>query len=292
MVSGVFKAGLFHRKTQRAGLALASGGAKGVAHIGVIESLEEMGITIECIAGASIGAVVGAVHACGSLKRFREAMLGMTRREMFRLVDPVLPRSGFVKGDKLVAFLGDFIPPKVCFEDLPLPLVVVATDFSSGQRAVFSRGPVLAAVRASMSIPGVFVPVEIGGRVYVDGGAADVLPSDLPRILGARRVIAVGLHPPPAGSHGTVMQDERFLAVPPKGYSQAKGAPGVISLVMRSIDIMDHATEAASVAADKPDVLILPAIQDIGTLEFDRSAEAIQAGRNAAQALSREIGRI
>jgi len=287
-----FQRNPFRRAAHSAGLALASGGAKGVAHIGVIESLEEMGITIECVAGSSIGAVVGAVYVCGSLKRFREAMLAMTRRKMFQLVDPVFPKSGFIRGDKLIEFLRDFIPPGVRFEDLPIPLAVVATDFGTGQRAVFTQGLVLPAVRASMSIPGVFEPVEIGGRIYVDGGAADVLPADLPRRLGARRVIAVGLHPPPEGSLGTVMSEERFLEVPPKGCTRAKKSPGVVSVVMRSIDIMDHATEAASIAADKPDVLILPEIHQIGTLEFDQSTAAIGAGRAAAAARSREIARL
>lgn len=288
----MFGWGLLYKKRHAVGLSLASGGAKGAAHIGVIEALEELGITIECIAGASIGAVVGAAYACGSLKRFRKALLGMTGRKMLKLVDPVFPGSGFVKGEKLIAFLADFIPKEARFEDLPLPLVVVATDFYSGQRAVFSRGPILAALRASMSIPGVFLPVKIGERLYVDGGAADVLPIDLPRTLGARRVIAVGLHPPPVGSYGTVMQDESFLTVPPEGYLQADDAPAVIPLVMRSIDIMDHASEAATAAVGKPDLLIQPAIHDIGTLEFDRSAEAIQAGRAAVRALSREISRL
>jgi NTE family protein len=280
------------RKTQQAGLALASGGAKGLAHIGVIETLEELGITIECIAGSSIGAVVGAVYACGSLKRFREAMLAMTKREMLRLVDPVIPKRGCILGDKLVAFFGEFIPPRVCFEDLPIPLTVVATDFASGQRAIFAKGPVIAALRASMSIPGVFVPVEIGGRIYIDGGAADVLPADLPRSMGAKRVIAVGLHPAPEGSAGTIMKEEAFLAVPAKGFVRSRSSPGIVTVVMRSIDIMDHATEASCIATDKPDLVIQPAIHDIGTLEFDQSASAIEAGRVAVHKLAHLIAKL
>lgn len=184
----------------RVGLALSSGGAKGLAHIGVIQVLEENGIPIHSIAGSSMGAYVGAVWAYGhdgtSMEKFAREVEG--RWGFLHLLDPVLlPRFGLLRGDKtrirLKSAIGDAL-----FSDLPRPLRVVATNLRTLERAVFTEGEVALAVQASAAVPGVCAPVRIGDELFFDGGVVDPLPVDVARDMGVDCVIAVNVIPTPA----------------------------------------------------------------------------------------------
>ena len=185
---------------RQVGLALSSGGAKGFAHVGVIQVLEENGIDIDIVAGCSMGAYVGALWAYGldgtKLDRLAHEVEGRTG--MLRLIDPMLPpRRGFMGGRylkrRLKRSLGDGH-----FADTVIPLRVVATQLGSLGRTVFSSGDIATAVHASIAIPGVCVPVNIDGTDYIDGGISDPLPVDVLRELGIERIIAVNTIPPPA----------------------------------------------------------------------------------------------
>ncbi len=183
----------------RVGLALSSGGAKGLAHIGVLQVLEENGIEVDVVAGTSMGAYIGALWAFGHDGQFIEAKARELegRWGLFKLIDPALPpRRGFIHGqaikDRLERSIGD-----VRFEQLARPLRVVATHFDTLERVVFDAGEVSAAVLASCAIPTVFVPVRINGETYIDGGIADPLPVDVLREAGVERVIAVNIIPTP-----------------------------------------------------------------------------------------------
>jgi len=183
----------------RIGLALSSGGAKGLAHIGVIQMLEENGIEVDCIAGASMGAYVGALWAHG----LDGTMLEKVAREhegrwgLWPLVDPVLPpRQGFLRAGRVVRRLRRSIGD-AHFSDLIRPLRVVATHLGTLERIVFSSGVVAQAVGASIAIPGVVVPVTLDGETYIDGGIADPLPVDVLEEMGIERIIAVNVIPPP-----------------------------------------------------------------------------------------------
>ncbi len=200
--------------TPRVSLALSAGGAKGLAHIGVIQVLEENGIPIHAIAGSSMGAYVAAVWAAGydgaDMEQFAREVEG--RWGFVRLLDPFLvPRSGFLRGDKtrrrLQRAIGD-----VTFAELPRPLRVVATNLRTLERVVFHEGEVARAVQASTAIPGVCAPVRIGDEMFFDGGVVDPLPVDAARALG-EIVIAVNVIPTPAYLRCRIEYQQEQLAV-------------------------------------------------------------------------------
>jgi len=187
-------------RPRRLGLALSSGGAKGFAHIGVIQVLEENGIEVDAIAGSSIGAYIGALWASGLPAREIESLgLQMQGRwALWRLLDPVLPpRQGFIRGERVKKLLRQSIG-EVAFTELPVPLRVVATDLETMERIVFDSGEVATAVHGSMAMPGVMVPVRVDGHTVVDGGVSDPLPTDVLREMGMDRIIAVNTIPSPA----------------------------------------------------------------------------------------------
>ena len=180
---------------RKIGLALGSGSVKGFAHIAVIEYLQSLGVPIHLIAGSSIGALVGAIYSIGSLSPFKEDVLGLTKRDWWSLFDPLFPRSGLMQGKRLYDFLQKYIPANTRIEELPIPLAIVATDYQTGQSVCFRSGNVLEAVRASISIPGIFVPVRYHDTWLIDGGVANPLPVNVLRHMGASMTIAVNLHP-------------------------------------------------------------------------------------------------
>jgi NTE family protein len=185
---------------RQVGLALSSGGAKGFAHVGVIQTLEEHGIEIDYIAGCSMGAYVGALWSYGldgnKLDRLAHEVEG--RFGMLGLIDPVMPpRRGFIRGFAIKRRLKRSIG-EAHFVDALTPIRIVATHLGSLGRVVFSSGEIAAAVHASFAIPGVCEPVEIDGENYIDGGISDPMPVDVLREIGIERVIAVNTIPPPA----------------------------------------------------------------------------------------------
>ena len=183
----------------RIGLALSSGGAKALAHIGVIQVLEEYGIEVDCIAGSSMGAYVGSIWAYGldgtRLEKIARELEG--RWGLMRLIDPVIPpRRGFIRTRRTIARLRRSIGD-AHFSDLIRPLRVLATRLDTLERVVFSSGEVAPAVDASIAIPGVCVPVTLDKEIYIDGGIADPLPVDVLMEMGIERIIAVNVIPTP-----------------------------------------------------------------------------------------------
>ena len=164
-------------KKQRVALVLASGGAKGFAHIGAIEALEENGYEITSIAGASMGALIGGLYATGGLDKVKEWMYELTNREMFRLVDFTISPHAILKGDRIMEALKAIVPDCL-IEDLPIPYCAVATDLKTGREVVFRTGSLYDAIRASISIPMVFSPVEYGDMLLIDGAMSNGLPLD------------------------------------------------------------------------------------------------------------------
>lgn len=162
---------------RKVALVLASGGAKGFAHIGAIEALEESGYEITSIAGASMGALIGGIYAAGGLNKVKEWMYDLTNKDIFNLADFTLSPHAFLKGDRVIKVLKSIVPD--CnIEDLPIPYCAVATDVKTGKEVVFSSGSLYDAIRASISIPMVFSPVEHGEMLLIDGAMTNGLPLD------------------------------------------------------------------------------------------------------------------
>ncbi len=173
------------------GVALSGGGAAAMAHVGVVEELMAAGITIDCVAGTSAGAMVGAAFAADCLEPFRETMCALTRRAVLRLFDPTWPHAGLLEGRRALELVRPFIGGRI--ELLPHPFAAVAADLQSGAEVVLRRGSVLEAIRASIAIPGLFTPQRWEGRWLIDGGLVNPLPVDVARQLGAQCVIAVSV---------------------------------------------------------------------------------------------------
>ncbi len=156
-------------------LVLASGGSRGLAHIGAIEVLEEHGFRITSVAGASMGALVGGIYAAGGLEAFKEWMKTVDRMKVFNLMDFTIGNGGFVKGEKVIGELKSIIPDKQ-IENLPIPFSAVATDIRHRKEVVFDRGSLYDAIRSSISLPSIFTPNRIGDMLLIDGGVVNPVP--------------------------------------------------------------------------------------------------------------------
>ncbi|HHE76404.1 MAG TPA: patatin family protein [Candidatus Parcubacteria bacterium] len=180
-------------KQPKVGLALGSGGAKGLAHIGVIKALEENNIPIDFIAGSSIGALVGGFYsAAKDIKQIEKIAISANWRQLLSLfVDPSL-RQGLIGGEKIKKFIGNYIG-KIKFQDLKIPFSAIATDLKTGEIVSINQGEVASAIRASISVPLVFKPARREGRLLADGGLSLPVPVEIVRKMGAELVIAVNL---------------------------------------------------------------------------------------------------
>ena len=239
------------------GLALGGGAAKGFAHIVVIKMLEASGIHPDVVAGTSAGSVVGALYASG-MDPFQLQEQAFALDEA-KIRDVRLFSGGLVRGRKLQDYVNRLVGQRP-IEHLKLPFAAVATQLETGQRTVFVRGNTGEAVRASSSIPGVFEPVEIRGRHYIDGGVVSPVPVDAARQLGADFVIAVDISARPNGSN----------------------PQGMVNIVGQSISIMGQQLGAQEMA--RADVVIRPHLGDIGPTDFEQRDQAILEGEKATLA--------
>ncbi len=239
------------------GLALGGGAAKGFAHIGVIKMLEASGIHPDVVAGTSAGSVVGALYASGmDAFALQQTAFGLDEA---KIRDVRLLSGGLVQGQALQDYVNQLLH-KQPIEQLKMPFAAMATELESGTRTVFVRGNTGRAVRASSSIPGVFEPVEIHGKHYVDGGVVSPIPVDAARQLGADFVIAVDISAAPDGSN----------------------PQGMMNIVGQSIDIMGR--QLAAQESARADVVIRPDLRGIGPTAFEQKNQAILEGEKAALA--------
>jgi len=249
-------------KQPKIGLALGAGGARGFAHIGVLEALLRHGISIDALAGSSMGSVVAALFAAGVDVRTMASLATNLRRRHF--FDFTVPKMGFVAGDRIQNLLR-LLTRDLHFHQLDVPIAVVATDLRSGERVVFRDGPVHEAVRASISIPGIFVPFKREGRLYVDGGVIDRVPVHAVRDLEVDILVAVDV-----GMH-----------------DQLPPVRSIFDVILQSIDIMDR--ELAITRAAQADLVIRPMVGHISSSTFTNIEECIEAGRQAGMAALDEI---
>jgi len=284
---------------RRVGLALSSGGARGLAHIGVIQVLEENGIEVDVVAGCSMGAYVGAVWAYGydGVTMERLAREVEHRWGLFELIDPfLLPRQGFLRGEKVKGRLKRSIGD-VHFSELVRPLRVVATHLGSLDRVVFSAGDVAQAVHASSAIPGACVPVNIDGELYIDGGIADPLPVDVLEEMGIERIIAINTIPTPAYLRARLELERERDARRGRKTNRLRAfvnrylnyfAPGnVLDTILRSFNgaqmqVAEHSCQFA-------DVVLRPLSFDGRWHDFRRPGKYIAIGRREAEQHLEEI---
>lgn len=239
------------------GLALGGGAARGFAHIGVIQVLEEQGIKPSLVVGTSAGSLVAALYASG-LNGKQMATLAINMDEG-AITDWSFPGRGVIRGEALATYVRQHTGAKL-IEQMALPLGIVATDLDSGAPVLFRRGDTGVAVRASSAVPAVFQPVKIGGREYVDGGLVAPVPVRFAREMGAELVIAIDISTPPEGN--------------------PTGDP--VSLLLQTFNIMSRSINRFELR--EADVVMRPALQGVGSADFTARRRAIQAGREAALA--------
>lgn len=264
----------FRRKIPKVGLALSGGAAKGLAHIGVLKALNEAQIPIDMIAGTSMGAMIGACFAKdGEITTVEEVALNTGWQQLARLLDPKLSflGKGLIRGQRIEALLHSLIGDAE-FDDLRIPFAAVATDVNAGHEVVITKGSVVRAVRASISIPGIFVPVAFNGKCLVDGGLTNPVPADVLRDMGATFVIAVNVVAAPSPS-------KRASDSPQE--NEAAEIPNIFNILLQSLYIMEY--EIIRHRILKADIIITPDVNHIEAFEFHKGDEAILAGYEAAK---------
>jgi NTE family protein len=264
-------------------LALGGGGIKGLSHIGVLRGLEKQGLTVKAIAGTSAGGIIGAVSAKGyTPDEIEDRMLHLDQNEFFKLdlsrTPALLDFSGFAS--VLVEMLGD-----QSFEDLPIPFACTAVDMKSSQEVVISKGKILDAVLATMAIPGVFPPKEMGNCTLVDGGILDPVPVSLARWLAPTLpVIAVVLTPTPEGwAHipSTGLENVSILPKPIMDAISKFSITQAVTIYTNAMDITTRMLTELRLQVDKPDVIIRPKVERFNLLDKVDAAELIQIGEEA-----------
>ncbi len=259
------------------GLALSGGAAQGLAHLGVLEALFDAGIPIDMLAGTSGGALYGSMIAAGkSVNEAQGIVVTQTRRNLVDKADLTLPRRGIIRGRRIERMIRDAIGD-VTFAQLVFPFRAVATNLENGEEVILSRGPVYRAVRASISIPGIFEPVRLDGRLLVDGAVVTPLPVRPVRAMGADFVIAV--HVPAPGR----VSDERKRAAG----QRLDEKQNLVSTIFRSYAFAEDVL--AQQAGLEADVCIRPDVALFGWRDYRSAADIIEAGRQAGRA---EVARI
>ena len=263
--------------TNKIGLALSGGGARGLAHIGVLEVLEHEGIVFDYLAGTSMGGLIAAAYAAGMGPELleREALRMASVRRLLALVDLSRPRRGLFEGERVHKYLADLLGDRT-FDDLQLPLTLVAVDLVAGQEVHLNQGRVADAVRATIAIPGVFAPVERDGQLLVDGGLLNSLPADVVVGMGADVVIAVAPFSDGQAELDLMQALRRRRYIP-------NGLVDTADVLWRSLEMMMKEISRRRLAETQPQILIKPVSPpDVTWLTgFPRAAEIIAAGKKA-----------
>jgi len=248
----------------------------------VIQELVAAGIHIDCVAGTSAGAAVGAAFAAGRLDPFCARMVSMTRARLVTSFDPILAGSGLIGGRRAMEYIQPYIGGMI--EELPLPYAAVATDLESGEEIVIDRGPVRDAVRASIAIPGILTPKEHDGRFLIDGGLTNPLPTSVARALGADFVIAVTTLPLDADSPAISLREQVAReAARERPVDEKRERPGLFDVIAQSSRLIQARIARVRLRESPPDALIRISVTAIGLMEFDRVGEAVEIGRAAAR---------
>lgn len=274
-------------------LVLSSGGARGFAHIGAIKVLEREGYNITSVTGTSMGALIGGVYASGCLKQFEEWVAALDRIEILKLTDISVSKKGLIRGIKIIDKIKEIVPDRN-IEELPLPYCAVATDLLKGEEQVFTSGSMLAAIRASISIPTFFQPFSKGSTYYVDGGLVNPIPVNRVTRSGDDLLAVINVNSPqPYGQHDREERhvDSRLMTKIRKPQAKAgnqisknkNNYIGIFNLTDRSISIMLDRIAELTMANHHIDIMIEVSRESHGTYDFYKAAEIIRDGELAAE---------
>ena len=276
-------------KTKNVALALSSGGARGLAHIGAIEELEARGYQISSIAGCSMGALIGGVYAAGKLNEFREWMKTIDRKKMLGLIDFSLSLNHIVKGTRIIEAIMEFVPD-MDIEDLPIPYCAVATDLKAGREVLFRKGSLFKAIRASISLPSFYEPVTINDMILIDGGIINPLP--LNRVKRQPGDILVGIDV--SGHDYKAQWDEMHRLTEMQKCDKSLKTKildmlipdnlefNYYTVLSRASSLMIRQNSILMAQLMKPDMLIDVQMNRYGTFDFDKSEKLIAIGRQKA----------
>lgn len=256
---------------RKVALVLSTGGARGLAHIGVIEELEKQGFEITSVTGSSMGALVGAMYATGTMQECKDWFCALNKRKIFGLADFTLSKEGIIKGDRILQTLSELIPDRN-IEDLPIPYTAVATDVQTEQEVAFDSGSLHHAIRASISIPMLFRPLKIGDKTLIDGGIANPLPLNRVKRSADTLVIAVNVNAP-----NNTHNEEKHAS------------PNLYTLLTESSRIMQQQITRFSIERYQPDLVIDIPGQSFDMLDFHKAPQIIETGKRAGEMASEKL---
>jgi NTE family protein len=280
---------------KKVALVLSGGGARGLAHIGVIEELEKRGFEIVSVTGTSMGAVVGAVYAMGKMKEFKEWLYSLDKLKVFRLMDFTLSKQGLLKGDKVLNRMKEFVEDGN-IEDFRIPFAAVAVDLLHKKEVVFREGKVYDAIRASIAIPGVLTPVKTKDGLLVDGGVMDNVPVKHVIRAGDELLVAVDVNGDSISERVPETMEEKadqqfflqrqlnglytYLGI--KSESKNEEKLGYLDLINKTITLMTHHMARLSLEKYAPDVLIEVSGEACGIFDFYKAKEMVNRGSSVA----------
>lgn len=287
------------KKKSKIGLALGSGAARGWAHIGVIQRLQQLGIEPDIICGSSIGALVGAAYVAGNIDKLETWVKQLDKLKTARYFTINRSLKGFVNKERLHQFLDEYVvSAEMLIEDLQKPFATVATDLNTGREIWNTRGRVMDSVWSSMSLPGLFPAIKHDDRWLIDGGLVNPVPVSLCRAMGADVVIAVNLNSDIVGKHFRAESPqppekpeqsstltERFTDMVAdyttnlfKNGNKKDDTPDLLDAIAASINITQDRITRSRMAGDPPEIILSPRLSQVGILEFYRAAETIDEG--------------
>jgi NTE family protein len=282
--------------TREIALVLSSGGARGLAHIGVIEELEQAGFKIKSVAGSSMGALVGGIYATGKLKECTEWICSLDRKSVFSLFDFTISSTGLVKGQKVLDQMQQIIPD-LDIEDLQVNFCAVATDIKNQEEMVFEKGSLLEAIRASISIPGVFIPYKSDRKILVDGGVINPLPLNHVKRSKNSLLVAVDVNAPfqshaskpkknPELQNNHELKLLEIIRERSKSHKHQKNEEeqyNYYQLLSLSAQMMLQQITRLTMNLYPPHLLIQIPMNSFGTFHFYKAKEIIETGRMAAR---------
>ncbi|TVS10622.1 MAG: serine protease [Wenzhouxiangella sp.] len=288
-------------------LVLGSGGARGLAHIGVIRVLEEAGVRIEAIAGSSMGALVGGIHAAGKLQAYEDWICGLEQSDVLALVDWTFAGGGLIKGRKIIGKLEELVG-STNIEDLDIDFTAVAVDIDHGREVWLDRGSLFDAIRASIAIPGLFTPHRYRNRTLVDGGLLNPIPVAPTLRCMSDLTVVVDVNGPPSrhlkalvsgdaekstdeSEPGVWDKFKEFMDSFSSDSQPRDTQPGLLAVMMRSLDTMEAAITRQHLAIFQPDLVVRVPKNACMVHEFHRAREVIDLGARLARKAIEDNGK-